>query len=89
MAQGFVVGGRLEVGVGFDIGTGIGTLAVVAGNAFVDIELAVGWVVGWVVGGLDREEERGNLELVLGLGQKLVLVRLRSALFRFRSGRPF
>jgi hypothetical protein len=32
------VGGRLEVGVGF----GIGALAVVAGNAFVDIELAVG-----------------------------------------------
>jgi hypothetical protein len=85
VAQGFVVGGRLEVGVGFDIGT----LVVVAGNAFVDIELAVGWIVGWVVGGLDREEERRNLELVLALGQRPVLVRLLSELFRFRLGRPF
>jgi hypothetical protein len=75
------VGGRLEVGVG----VGIGTLAVVAGSAFVDIELAVGWVVG----GLDREEERRNLELVLGLGQKLVLVRLLSEPFRFLLVRPF
>lgn len=75
------VGGRLEVGVG----VGIGTLAVVAGSAFVDIELAVGWVVG----GLDREEERRNLELVLGLGQRPVLVRLLSEPFRFLLVRPF
>ena len=79
------VGGRLGVGVG----VGIGTLAVVAGSAFVDIELALGWVVGWVVGGLDREEERRNLELVLALGQRPVLVRLLSEPFRFLLVRPF
>jgi hypothetical protein len=79
--QGPVAAGKLEVVAGF----GIDTLVVVAGNAFVDIEL----VVGWVVGALDTEEVRRYLVPVLGLVRKLVLVRLLSELFRFRLGRPF
>jgi hypothetical protein len=83
--QGSVADGKLGVVAGF----GIGTLAVVAGNAFADIGWVAEFVVEWVVGALDTEEERRYLELVLGLARKLVLVRLRSELFRFRLGRPF
>jgi hypothetical protein len=64
-------------------GFGIGTLAVVAGNAFVD--MIVERVLGWISGVLDKDEERYCLDLE----RKLVLVRLLSELFRFRLGRLF
>jgi hypothetical protein len=74
-----VAAGRLEFVAGI--------LAVVAGNAFFDIDMIAGFVVAveWVVGALNREEERRHL----ALERKLVLVPLRSELFRFRLGRPF
>jgi len=74
-----VAAGRLEFIAGI--------LAVVAGNAFFDIDMIAGFVVAveWVVGALNREEERRHL----ALERKLVLVPLQSELFRFRLGRPF